>query len=473
MPGESGTKSSTEEREIKEAVLITPSSQTPSHVLSLSSLDSQLFIRFTIEYLLIYRPPPPPHRSTTTTTKGTTTTTITATTHDRNTFTARIKAALGGALVPYYPLAGRVRAPPDGSNLEVVCRAQGAAFVEAVSDISVSEFQKAPRYSTQWTNLLSLHVADVLRGSPPLVVQLTWLADGAAAVGVGISHCICDGIGSAEFLNLFAELATGRRGLGDFKPKPVWDRHLLNPTTSLAVTGRRVLNRSVAHPEFNRVQDLCGFVSRFAREPLSPTSVTFDQKSLTGLKKLACSTSPQRELIKYTSFEVLSAHVWRSWAMALELPPAQTLRMLFSVNVRNRVKPSLPDGFYGNGFVLGCAQASVGELTEKGLGWASWLVKKAKERVGDEYVRSVVEEVSSESRANPDSVGVLIVSQWSRLGLEKVDFGMGKPVHVGPVNSERYCLFLPVYEQREAVKVMVAVPKSAVGKYEYLIRSPS
>ncbi|KAI3908553.1 hypothetical protein MKX01_009355 [Papaver californicum] len=441
--------------QVKEAVYITPSSPTPSHILPLSSLDSQLFIRFTIEYLLIYK--------NSTKTKSV----------DRNAFTSRIKSALSAALVPYYPLAGRVRAQQQlsatsANNLEVVCKGQGAAFVEAVSDsISISEFQKAPRHSTQWRNLLSIHVADLLRGSPPLVVQLTWLADGAAAIGIGISHCLCDGIGSADFLNFFASLTTGQCcGFTDLKVKPVWDRHLMNPVNS-----RRVMNRSViAHPEFNRVQDLCGFVSRFTRESLTPTSVIFDRKSLTGLKKLASSTSPQKEL-KFTSFEVLSAHVWRCWAMSLGLPSTQTLRLLFSVNVRNRIKPTLPEGFYGNGFVLGCAQISAGELTDKGIGWASWLVRKAKERVGDEYVKSVVEMVS-ESSACPDSVGVLIVSQWSRLGLENVNFGMGKPIHVGPVLSDRYCLFLPVYEQRDAVKVMVAVPKSAAGKYEYIVKSP-
>ncbi|KAI3848419.1 hypothetical protein MKX03_036267 [Papaver bracteatum] len=382
--------------QVKEEIYITPSSLTPSHILPLSSLDSQLFIRFTIEYLLIYNNPA-----------------RTKSAADRNAFTSRIKAALSVVLVPYYPLAG-------------------VTFVEAVShSISIYEFQKAPCHSTQRRNLLSIHVADLLRESPPLVVQPTWLTDSADAVGVGINHCLCDGIGSADFLNFFASLTTGQcRGFTYLKVKPVWDRHLMNP---------------VKHPEFNRVQDLCGFMSRFTRESFTPTSVKFDQKSLNGLKKLATST-------------ILSAHVWRCWAMSLGFPSTQTLQLIFK-------------GFYRNRFVLGSAQISVGELADKVIGWASWLVRKAKEGVGDEYVESVVE-MMSESSACPDSVGVLIVSQWSRLGLEKVEFGMGKPVHVGLVLSDRYCLFLLVNEQRDAVKVMVAVPKNASGKYEYLVKSP-
>ena len=145
------------------------------------------------------------------------------------------------------------------------------------------------------------------------------------------------------------------------------------------------------------------------------------------------------------------------------------MKLLFSINVRNRVKPGLPDGYYGNAFVLGCAVTSAKELEERGIGYGSGLVRRAKERVGKEHVREVTELVS-ESGAIPDSVGVLIVSQWSRLGLEKVDVGMGKPVHVGSVCCDRYCLFLPVREESEGVKVMVAVPTFAVDNYEVLMR---
>lgn len=436
---------------VKEVVVVVPSEPTPARVLQLSAIDSQLFLRFTIEYLLVYNPKPGVDQLAT---------------------VARVKTALAKALVPYYPLAGRVRASSGSSCLEVVCRAQGAVFIEAVSDRTASDFDRAPRFVTQWRKLLSFHVADVLMGSPPVVVQLTWLKDGAAALGVGFNHCACDGIGSAEFLNLFALLAAEKRGRAELKPKPVWDRHLLDPSSDkppLSYTSCGRSTPAATLKQFNRVPDLCGFVTRFSTERLTPTSYIFETTRLRELKDIATSTNG--ETTSFTSFEVLSAHVWRSWARALNLPPNQTLKLLFSVNIRNRVKPSLPGGYYGNAFVLGCAQSSVKDLVEKGLWYASGLVKSAKERVNDEYVRAVVAAVS-ESKASPDSVGVLILSQWSKLGLERVDFGMGRPVHVGPVCSDRYCLFLPVYDQRDAVKVMVAVPTSASDKYEYLVNNP-
>lgn len=156
------------------------------------------------------------------------------------------------------------------------------------------------------------------------------------------------------------------------------------------------------------------------------------------------------------------------------MPSKQILKLIFSINIRNRVKPGIPSGYYGNAFVLGCAESSVSDLTEKGLGHISRLVRQAKDRANAGFVRAVVDSVR-EGRAIPDLTGTLIVSQWSRLGLDKVDFGMGKPAHVSPICCDRYCLILPRTGDQggDGVKVMVALPYSAVDEYERLVMSSS
>ncbi|XP_012858198.1 PREDICTED: omega-hydroxypalmitate O-feruloyl transferase [Erythranthe guttata] len=426
---------------VKEAVVIGPCKPTPNHILQLSALDSQLFVRFTFEYLLVYKPR--------------------CGSFDKATVTDNVKSALGRALVPYYPLAGRVRARPDGSGLEVVCRGQGAVFISAVSDsTAASDFDGAPCRRAMWRKFLSFHVADVLKGGPPLVVQLTWLSDGGATLAVGFNHCLCDGVGSGEFLNSFADLAIGKQGLVGLDPKPISGRHLLDPISSFCVSRD---DNSLSHPEFRSVPDVSGFASRFVRERLMPTSVIFEQNELDGLKKLT-------RVATFTSFEILAAHVWRSWARGLNLPSDQIVKLVFSVNIRQRVNSRLPSGYYGNAFVLGCAEARAGELAGKGLRHAAELVKGAKERVGDEYVREVVELVSW-NRASVDSVGVLIMTQWSRLGLESVDFGIGRPVQVGPVCCDKYCVVLPVCGVAGAFKVNLAVPSTAVDQYLHYLRN--
>ncbi|PWA78954.1 Chloramphenicol acetyltransferase-like domain-containing protein [Artemisia annua] len=384
---------------VKKASLIPPSDPTPTHILKLSSIDSQLFLRFTIEYLLIY----PSIRSNNT--------------FDQAAFTGRVKAALGRALIPYYPLSGRVRARPDNSCLEVICRGQGALFIEAESEFNVTDFENAPRYVTEWRKLLALELSN---------------------------GCL------------------SRKNTSDLKPKPVWQRSLLDPTSF-----KKHKPSLVSHPEFNQVNDYCNFMTRFNPDKLTPTSVTFHEWKLNELKNSVTRSTRTSQL---TSFEVLSAHIWRTWAKALHFPPSQTLKLLFSINIRHRVKPSLPGGYYGNAIVLGCAQTTVKELTENGLVYATELIKEAKNRVDDKFVKEVVNSVSLKGPSCvPDSVGVLILSQWSKLGLESVDFGIGRPVQVGPVCTDRYCILLPVHDQSRSIKVMLAVPSVAVDKYVDLI----
>lgn len=366
--------------------------------------------------------------------------------------------------MPYYPLAGRVKERADGTGLEVTCHGQGAIFIDAVSDSSVSEFEAAPKCVAHWRKFLALHVADVLKGAPPLVVQLTWLSDGGATLAVGFNHCLCDGIGGGQFLNSFAKLASGKCGLGDqLSPSqsPTWSRHLLDVVDPFGMGGGELTSYS-GHPEFKSVPDVCGFMSRYVQERLIPTSITFSKVQIYELKKVSKSTC--------TSFEVISALVWRSWVIAMDLPCSQIVKLVFSVNIRKRVKPSLPNGYYGNAFVLGCAQTNVKDLIVKGLGHVIQLVREAKERVREEYVREVVEAVST-SRASVDSIGVLVLTQWSRLGLESIDFGVGKPVQVGPVCCDKYCMLLPVSDQKDAIKVNLAVPDSAVDRYLQFLKS--
>ncbi|XP_051121182.1 alcohol acyltransferase 9 [Andrographis paniculata] len=433
---------------VKEAVLIPPSEPTPNHTLRLSALDSQLFLRFTFEYLLVYEP-----RASV----------------DRAALAQNCKAGLGRALVPYYPLAGRVRKRPEGGGLEVVCRAQGAVFIEAVSGSTVAEFAGAPRRGgAQWRKLLSVHVEDVLQGAPPLVVQMTWLSDGGAALAAGFNHCLCDGVGSGEFLKVFAELAAGESGISELNPQPTWNRHLLDPPSP--IRSGRVNFKPGSHPEFRPVPDVSEFAARYAEERMIPTCITYDENGIKDLKKLSRSPPAQT-----TSFEAVAGHVWRSWSRSLRLPANQIVKLLFTINVRQRVSPNLPSGYYGNAIVLGCAEARAADLAEKGLEHAAELVRRAKERVGDAYVREVVECVSSGGGAGiVDLVGALVLTQWTTLGLDTLDFGMGRPLHVGPLCYDRYCMLspAPATGRRRAVKVSLAVPATAVDDYLYFLRNP-
>ncbi|VAH56946.1 unnamed protein product [Triticum turgidum subsp. durum] len=135
-------------------------------------------------------------------------------------------------------------------------------------------------------------------------------------------------------------------------------------------------------------------------------------------------------------------------------------------------------GYYGNGFVLGCAESTAGQVAAVAApATVIRLVQKAKERVDDDYVRSMVDlleerRVGTGGGAKPDLSASLVISAWTRLGLEDLDFGAGTPAHMGPLTSEIYCVFVPVAGDPGGVTVLVSVPQAAADKFEHYCCNP-
>ncbi|XP_058091948.1 alcohol acyltransferase 9 [Magnolia sinica] len=410
---------------------ISPKWPTPNHTLYLSNLDDQKFLRFSIKYLYLYRKSIP---------------------------SDTLKSSLSRALAEFYPLAGRLRiSRDDEEKLEVDCNGEGAVFAEAFMDFSADEFLEASRRPNRsWRKLLYRVEAQSFLGVPPLVVQVTNLRCGGMILCTAINHCLADGIGTSQFLQAWAHFTT--KPSADLAITAVHSRHALRPSYPPKIT--------FPHPEFTKSTphdtplDLTQYL---LSQPLVPTSITFTPSHILRLKKL-CVPS-----LKCTSFEALASHVWRTWVRTLNLPPALKVKLLFSVNVRKRLRPELPQGYYGNGFVLGCAETTARELVNANVRHGVKLVQEAKGSLTDDYVRSMID-LLEERRTRPDLSASLVISQWSKMGLEDLDFGEGRPLHMGPLASEIYCLFLPVMSDFNAVTVLMSMPESLVSKFEYHMR---
>ncbi|KAL8144037.1 hypothetical protein V2J09_017069 [Rumex salicifolius] len=418
-----------------DAVLIKPDKPTPSHILQLSNLDSQKFLRFSIKYLYLF---------------------VNAVPVDS------LKTSLSAALSHYYPLAGRLRAvrsspletdaaddDDDHSRLEVDCNGEGAVFAEAFMDYTAGEFlASSAKPNPSWRKLLFRVPVKSFLDVPPLVVQVTKLGCGGMILCTAINHSVCDGVGTSQFLNAWAHLTT--KPNSDPPIPPFHFRHVFDPRCPPQVT--------FTHQGFTRSDNTHQFLQS---NPLVPTSFTFHPSHLLSLKK-HCSPST-----KCTSFEALASHTWRSWVRSFShLSPTVHVKLLFSVNVRKKMKPrGLPEGYYGNGFVLGCAETTVRDLVTEKLRYSIGLIQQAKMDITDEYVRSMVD-LLEDKTVRTDLSTTFVISQWSRLGLEEVDFGQGKPLHMGSLTSDVYCLFLPVIGHPNSVRVSVSVPCSMVDRFE-------
>ncbi|CAN6457781.1 unnamed protein product [Victoria cruziana] len=416
--------------------MVRPRSATPSHTLYLSNLDDGIFLRFSVKYLFLF-PVAPDIES--------------------------MKSSLSSVLDHYYPLAGRLRQSRESDKkLELECTAEGALFLEAFMDATADEFQQLPGLlGSSWRKLHHEVDGQPFVSVPPLVVQATRLRCGGLILCASIAHCLCDGIGSSQFLNAWA--GSCRDPTSPLPVLPSWGREALKPRDPPCVQ----LSHGPGH--FSLLEPGSG---GDADERLVPVFVTFEAEEISRLKR-CCFPAPN-----CTSFEVLAAHIWRCWARAMfggrrgngSSKKEGVVGLFFPADVRGVKDPPLPAGFYGNAFLLACMVRQCGELLAERLHQTVKGIQSAKEMVlSDAHVRSAIDLLAVHQPVADPALN-LIVSQWCRLGLEKVDFGSGPPALLSGATVDHCCLLLPVLGKPNAIAIHVALPESKAFAFECYLR---
>lgn len=140
--------------------LIPPARPTPREVKALSDIDDQEGLRFQMPFIMFY-----PNR--TENSKGNMEGRL------RRDPVKVIKWALAEALVPYYPLAGRIR-EGSGRKLSVNCTGEGILFVEAEADITLERLGEWIRPPFPWIDdfLYDVPGSSAIIGCPLLLIQV-------------------------------------------------------------------------------------------------------------------------------------------------------------------------------------------------------------------------------------------------------------------------------------------------------------
>jgi shikimate O-hydroxycinnamoyltransferase len=108
--------------------------------------------------------------------------------------------------------------------------------------------------------------------------------------------------------------------------------------------------------------------------------------------------------------------------------------MNFPVDVRRRLEPPLPDGYFGNGVVNVFATAAVRDVVSGTLASVANRIKDTTERFDDGLLRSAVDyfEMEAEKGGRPEHSRnlpetELRMNSWYHLRTYEADFGWGKP----------------------------------------------
>ncbi|XP_058103758.1 benzyl alcohol O-benzoyltransferase-like [Magnolia sinica] len=381
----------------RQPVLVSPAKRTPYEFKYLSDIDDQESLRFQIPIIQFYRNNP---------------------SLGGRDPAGVIRDAIAEALVFYYPFAGRIR---EGLNhkLTVECTGEGVVFIEADADVSLKEFGDAlqPPFPCFEELLYDVPGTGDVINSPLLLIQVTRLTCGGFIFALRLNHTMSDATGLVQFMTAVGELAQGARSIS---VPPVWKRELLSARDPPHVT--------CVHREYDQLADIKSAILPF--DDMIHRSFFFGPAEISGLRKQV-----PNHLRTCSTFELLTACIWRCRTIALGLDPNDEVRIIGLFNVRGKYRPPLPTGYYGNAFALPVAISPAGKLCNSPLGYALEQVKKAKNEVTQEYMQSVADLMVLKGRPHYMVKHSYVVSDVTRAGFMNVDFGWGKPVYGGPARG--------------------------------------
>ncbi|KAK8953383.1 Shikimate O-hydroxycinnamoyltransferase [Platanthera guangdongensis] len=333
----------------------------------------------------------------------------------------RLKEALAGVLVPFYPMSGRLAR--DGKvRVDIDCNGEGVLFVVAETESKVEDFDDFAPTVEMMRLIPTVEYSDDISSFHLLVLQVTHFRCGGAALGVGMLHIVADGYSGIHFINSWSDLA---RGLAINLP-PFIDRTLLRARNPPAP--------SFPHIEYHHPPALI-IPSAIITPPSAAVNIfPVNCANLDLLKSKVSGTSSAR----LSSYSLLAAHVWRCACSARGLPPDQLSKLHIATDGRQRLRPLLPEGYFGNVVFTATPVAAAGELAE-GLGAVAGRIQEAVGRMDDEYLRSALDYLEVQRdlkelvRGAPTfrcpNIGII---SWTRLPIHEADFGWGKPIFMGP-----------------------------------------
>ena len=384
--------------------LVPPAGPTPGGVLPLSSIDKTAAVRVSVDFIQVF--PPSSDRG-------------------GDDQVASMRQGFARALVPYYPVAGRIAEPSPG-DLVVDCTGEGVWFVEATASCSLADVNGLERP-------LLIPKAELIPRPPPeekledliLMAQVTKFTCGGFAVGICFSHLVFDGQGAAQFLQAAGELA---RGFPAPSVAPVWDRETIPDPPKLP---------RGPPPSFTAFS----FVTQVVE--ISPESILRIKDEFKAATGETCST-----------FDAVTAVVFKCRALAVELADAAEVRLGFAASTRHLLQGVLPsvDGYYGNCvYPVGITRSSK-TIREAPLPEVVGVMREAKEALKVRFTDWMHGGAKDDHYNVPLDYGTVTVSDWSRVGFNEVDYGFGEPGYVFTLNDDVNIVASVIYLKPPAPK---------------------
>ncbi|GLT25358.1 hypothetical protein SLA2020_004900 [Shorea laevis] len=384
---------------IKGSTTVCPAQDTPSQHLWISALDLRMMQRRHVPLLYFYKP-----------------------TGSSDFFQAQVlKEALSKILVPFYPVAGRLGRDESG-RIEIVCNAEGVLFLEAEAVGILDDLGGFAPSSKLQQLLPTVNYSGDISSYPLLLIQVTTFKCGGVSLGIHIHHALGDGTSLCHFINSWSDMARGQ----SLNVSPFLDRTVLHSLVPPAPSFR--------HVEYDSCPSMITPIS--FPGSLSTSVFKITQDHLNNLKAKCYKNGTT--ITKYSTYNILAAHVWRCVSKARCLLHNQATKLSMTVNGRPRLRPPLPSGYFGNVIFRASTIALSGDLQTEPLMKTVERIHTALNQMDDAYLKSAlaylekvpINQISSSPSEHEQQCPNLFITSL-RLPIHDANFGWGHPIFMG------------------------------------------
>ncbi|XP_072956535.1 anthocyanidin 3-O-glucoside 6''-O-acyltransferase-like [Typha angustifolia] len=371
------------------------------------------------------------------------------TAHFIDSFLPTLKSSLSATLQSFYPLAGNLRRrSADAENFDIVY-VDGDAINFTVAECDDDD--DFPELSTG----LAREISRLKR-------LATLFPDRGIAIGISVHHAACDGTTSMSFMSSWSSACRLRIHQSIASP-PLIDRSLVSDPNGLY---------SIFFNDLLSMDD-CEFAKSSnyaASSEVVLSSFTLTQDHIRSLKKLVMAKAEEKKASFHCSTIVVAfAYAWIGFCQARGVKNKKVVHFIFPVDFRKRIKPPLPEVYFGNCvgpcFVeLDVAKTFEEEEEEDGIFSAAEAVGRAIEGLSDglqgaerwlEKAKSIASKLPMSAAGSP------------KFRVYDVDFGWGRPAKVEVVSiSETGAISMAESRGDGGIEIELALPKHQMECFE-------
>ncbi|XP_031481973.1 uncharacterized acetyltransferase At3g50280-like [Nymphaea colorata] len=328
----------------------------------------------------------------------------------------RLQTSLSDSL-RYFPfLSGRLVTDPETTTF-VDCKDSGVEFtVSKAAGLCISDLVSdvVPETVNSFFPLVAAIGYDG-HYRPLLAIQVTEVMDGVV-IGCSMNHAIADGGSFCHFVKSWSELSAGAK----------------------TITRQPMTERPLIHKEVGQMRFIASEkdLDRTLPPPFKVRMFRFTSKAVARVK---AKTNERLKLEsgEISSLQAITALLWRSTMRAKNFPDEAITVCVMTVGCRSRLRPPLPEEYFGNCLHPLVVQAKVGELLAHDLSWAAQaLHSEVAAQTADvirERVKAWAKMPFTYGNSRPVS-NVVVVGMSPRYEIYGIDFGwgMGHSVIGGP-----------------------------------------